>query len=34
MERCLHLLTFGTIQFLDLPKANKTDDEKLEINMP
>jgi hypothetical protein len=23
MEMCFQLLTFGTIQFLDLPKANK-----------
>jgi hypothetical protein len=33
MERCFQLLTFGAIQFLDLPKANKND-EKRETNNP
>jgi hypothetical protein len=33
MEMCFQLLTFRTIQFLDLPKANKND-EKLETTMP
>jgi hypothetical protein len=32
MERCFQLLAFGVIQFLDLPKANKENDEMLETN--
>jgi hypothetical protein len=34
MEKSFQLLAFGVIQFLDLPKANKENDEKLKINTP
>jgi hypothetical protein len=34
MKRCFQLLTFGVIQFLDLSKTNKENDEKLKTNTP